>query len=152
MPHVEKKDLLEPDCRTVTLLGSECSDLGFKGGAKSWGRERVFGLRLSVITKWNRSTCLASWVTGSSWGFCKQRNKQAGEFGKWSWIRGSGFGISLGNFRPPQEFQSFVGIMGADWSSFFMLNGGIVKVGFDWNVEVCEVPRSGGWRFFPGII
>jgi hypothetical protein len=24
---MEKKDLLEPDCRTVTLLGSECSGL-----------------------------------------------------------------------------------------------------------------------------
>jgi hypothetical protein len=24
---MEEKDLLEPDCRTVTLSGSECSDL-----------------------------------------------------------------------------------------------------------------------------
>jgi hypothetical protein len=30
-PHVEKKDLLESDCRTVTLLGSECSSLAEMG-------------------------------------------------------------------------------------------------------------------------
>jgi hypothetical protein len=31
MPRVEKKDLLEPDCMTVTLLGSECSRLAELG-------------------------------------------------------------------------------------------------------------------------
>jgi hypothetical protein len=41
-------------------------------------------------------------------------------------------------------FQPFVGIMGTDLSSCFMLSGGIVKGGFSWNLEICEVPRSGG--------
>jgi hypothetical protein len=31
IPCVEKKDLLEPDCRTVTLLGSECGGLAEMG-------------------------------------------------------------------------------------------------------------------------
>jgi hypothetical protein len=47
------------------------------GGSKLWGRERVSGLWLSVITRWNRSTWLASWVTGSSWSVL-QVEKQSG--------------------------------------------------------------------------
>jgi hypothetical protein len=56
-PCVEKKDLFEPDCRAVTLFGCRVKRLrlksvvGFIGGAKPWGRERVSGLRLSVITR-----------------------------------------------------------------------------------------------------
>jgi hypothetical protein len=34
--------------------------VGFIGGDKPWGRERVSGLQLSAITRWNRLTCLAS--------------------------------------------------------------------------------------------
>jgi hypothetical protein len=32
----------------------------FVGGPKPWGKKRFSGLLLSVITRWNRSTCLAS--------------------------------------------------------------------------------------------
>jgi hypothetical protein len=69
-----------PDCHSfvfrVQRLGWKWV-VGFIGGAKPWGRERVSGLQLSGITRWNRSTCLASWVTGSSWGVL-QAEKQSG--------------------------------------------------------------------------
>jgi hypothetical protein len=52
-------------------------EVGFIGGAKPWGRERVSGLQLSTITRWNRSTSLASWVAGSSW-VVLQAEKQSG--------------------------------------------------------------------------
>jgi hypothetical protein len=51
--------------------------VAFIGGAKLWGRERDSGLWLSEITRWNRLTCLANWVTGSSW-VGLQAEKQSG--------------------------------------------------------------------------
>jgi hypothetical protein len=89
--HVERKGLLEPDSRAITLgfrvrlLGWKWV-VGFIGGANPWGREKVSGLQLSVITRWNRSTCLASWPGRSQEVpelFCKLRNNQAGR-NKWS--------------------------------------------------------------------
>jgi hypothetical protein len=51
--------------------------MDFKGGAKPWEKERVSGLQLSMITRWNRSTCLASGVTGS-FQLVLQAEKQSG--------------------------------------------------------------------------
>jgi hypothetical protein len=57
----------------LSLSGSEWGGLaemssGLYRRAKPWGRERVSGLQLPTIARWNRSTCLAIWVTGRSWG------------------------------------------------------------------------------------
>jgi hypothetical protein len=49
----------------------------YRRGQAMRAGERVSGLWWSVITRWNRSTCLASWVTGSSW-VVLQTEKQSG--------------------------------------------------------------------------
>jgi hypothetical protein len=90
-----KERFIGPDHRAVTLrfrvrwLGWKWV-VGFIGGAKPWGRERVSGLWLSTITRWNRSTCLASWVTGNSW-VVSQAKKQSGREKQLVINQGSGF-------------------------------------------------------------
>jgi hypothetical protein len=79
--------------------------VGFIGGAKPWGRERVSHLWLSAITRWNRLTCLASRATGSSWVVL-----QAGETirqGETSSCKSGSLVLrcSLGSFHPPKECQ-----------------------------------------------
>jgi hypothetical protein len=71
MPRVEKKGLLGTRMQGChSQVQSEAAWLkcivGLIEGAKQWGRERVSGLKLSMITRWNRLTYLASWVIGSS--------------------------------------------------------------------------------------
>jgi hypothetical protein len=83
--------------------------------------------------------------------FCKQGNKQ-GSFASGHKSGESGFGVSLGTLCHPKNgrdltFQPFVGIMGADQSSCFMLSGGIVK-GECW----LEFGNLWGSQFFPGFI
>jgi hypothetical protein len=95
--------------------------VGFIGGAKPWERERVSGLQLFAIARWNRSTCLASWVTGSSWGVF-----QAEIQGIWASGHKSGglvLVLTSGPSAHPKNardltFQPFVGIMGANRYSY----------------------------------
>jgi hypothetical protein len=52
-------------------------------------------------------------------------------------------------------FQPFVDNMGAIRSICFPLSEGIIKEEegvSSQNLEICEVPRSGGGQFFPGFI
>jgi hypothetical protein len=50
-------------------------------------------------------------------------------------------------------FQPFVGIMGADPSICFLLEGGIFKVGgLTQNLEICVLPGSRSRWCFPGFI
>jgi hypothetical protein len=63
--HMEEKDLLRTKLQGChSQVQSAVAWLkwvvGLIGGAKPWGRERISGLRLSVITRWNRSTCPTS--------------------------------------------------------------------------------------------
>jgi hypothetical protein len=77
--------------------------VGFIGGAKPWGRERVSGL---IICDHQMEQVDISWLVEKlEVPEILQTGKQAGKFGKWSFIRGSGFTVSLGNFHPPQECQ-----------------------------------------------
>jgi hypothetical protein len=78
-----KERFIGSDRRAITLFGFRVRwpgwkwVVGFIGGVKPRGRERVSGFWLSVITRWKRSTCLASWVTESSW-VVLQAEKQSG--------------------------------------------------------------------------
>jgi hypothetical protein len=71
------------------LPGSECSSSARMGRGALWegphcegGRvflpenSRSAGFRLFVITRWNGSTCLASWETGSFWGFASRETSR----------------------------------------------------------------------------
>jgi hypothetical protein len=120
--------------------------VGFIGVAQPWGRERVSGLWLSAITRWNRLTCLGSWVTGSSW-VVLQAKKQSGREKQvvinqevWFWGVASGPSTSPKNARD-LTFQPFVGIMGTDWSSCFVLSGGVIKEG---SAGIWKFVRSSG--------
>jgi hypothetical protein len=108
-PHVERKGLLVQTAGP-SLLGSEWGGLAKLGSGlyrrvRAMGEgERVSGLWLSAITRWNRSTCLASWVTGSSW-VVLQAEKQSGREKQAVINRGLVLRCSLGSFHPPQECQ-----------------------------------------------
>jgi hypothetical protein len=100
MPRVEKKDLLgtrPQGCHS--RVQSEAAWLewvvGFIARAKPWGRERVSGLWLSVTTRWNRWTCLASWVTGSSWVILQAKKQSEKKQGSWASSHKSGDLVSV---------------------------------------------------------
>jgi hypothetical protein len=69
--------------------------VGFIGGAKPWGRERISGLWLSVTTRWNRPTCLASWVTGSFWDVLQAKKQSEKKWGSWANSHKSGGLVSV---------------------------------------------------------
>jgi hypothetical protein len=54
-PCVEKKDLLEPDCKTVTLSDLECSGLAENGGWALWEGPSHGGGRESLVSNYLQS-------------------------------------------------------------------------------------------------
>jgi hypothetical protein len=77
-----KERFIGPDCRAITLFGFRVRQPGWIGsglyrrGQAMWEGERVWFL-IIYDHQMDRLTCLASWVTGSSW-VVLQAQKQSG--------------------------------------------------------------------------
>jgi hypothetical protein len=113
-PWVEKKDLLGTRLQGHhSRIQSEVAwlnwVLGFIGGAKPWGRERVSGLLLSLITRWNKWTCLASWVTGSSWGFVSRETRKHRSLASSHKSGGLVLVLALGTSTHPKNARDLTG-------------------------------------------
>jgi hypothetical protein len=149
-----KERFMEIQTAGLPPLGSECSSLA----AMASGLYKSGQIMRKGESYWSPIICdhQMEWADMPSllrnWKllrFCKWGNKQGNKQGSFASGHKSGslvvvlaLGLST-HYKNARDltFQPFVGIMGANRSSCFVLSGGIVKEGFSWNLEVCEVPR-----------